>query len=270
VRRRRRKLRSRQRPTAGRHHRGAHHLDRRQHHRRQGRHPGDRPGGHQLPHVRAPPERREPSWPKADVIFINGLVLEEPTKELAEQNKPDGTEIVELGGLTITPEEYIFDFSFPEEEGKPNPHLWTNPPMAKTYAEIIAEKMTELDPDNGAYYAENLAKFAAEIDKLDAAMRTAFETVPPAQRQLLTYHDAYAYFAKDYGWTVVGAIQVSDFEDPTPQEVGNLIQQVRDAEAARHLRLRGLPLPGPRTDRQGDRRRVLRRPARRRPPRRLR
>jgi len=52
-------------------------------------------------------------------------------------------------------------------------------------------------------------------------------TIPRAKRKLLTYHDAYAYFARDYGWDVIGAIQVSDFEDPTPKEVASLIDQVR-------------------------------------------
>ena len=45
------------------------------------------------------------------------------------------------------------------------------------------------------------------VDELDAAMRDAVATIPRAERKLLTYHDAYAYFAKDYGWTVIGAIQ---------------------------------------------------------------
>jgi ABC-type Zn uptake system ZnuABC Zn-binding protein ZnuA len=48
-----------------------------------------------------------------------------------------------------------------------------------------------------------------------------------ARRELLTYHDAYAYFAEHYGWKVIGAVQVSSFEEPTPREVAGLIQQVR-------------------------------------------
>lgn len=164
---------------------------------------------------------------RADVIFINGLQLEEPTKELAEANKPKATEIVELGSETIRPEQYIYDFSFPKEEGKPNPHLWTNPPMAKRYAELVAERMETLDPQGADAYAANLAAFSAQIDRFDAAMRTAFATVPAERRKLLTYHDAYAYFALEYGWEVIGAIQVSDFEDPTAKEVADLIAQVR-------------------------------------------
>jgi ABC-type Zn uptake system ZnuABC Zn-binding protein ZnuA len=162
---------------------------------------------------------------QADVIFLNGLDLEDPTKTLAEATKRAGTPIIELGPQTIAPTEYIYDFSFPKEEGKPNPHLWTNPPMARRYAQLIADELSELDPPNAGYYASNEAKFSAKVTELDAAMRIAFATVP--ERELLTYHDAYAYFGKEYDWKIIGAIQVGDFEDPTPQEVAALIEQVR-------------------------------------------
>jgi ABC-type Zn uptake system ZnuABC Zn-binding protein ZnuA len=163
----------------------------------------------------------------ADVVFINGLKLEEPTRKLAESNVRSGVEIVDLGDRTITPDEYIYDFSFPKEEGKPNPHLWTDPLLARTYAEIIAKQVSALDPANAAYYQQNLSAFSQRVDALDQAMRTAFATIPGGNKELLTYHDAYAYFARDYGWDVIGAIQVSDFEDPTPKEVAELIQQIR-------------------------------------------
>ena len=46
-------------------------------------------------------------------------------------------------------------------------------------------------------------------------------------QRLLTYHDAYAYFAVHYGWQVIGAIQISNFEEPTPKEVASLIEQIK-------------------------------------------
>jgi len=161
----------------------------------------------------------------ADVVYINGLVLEEPTKELAEANLKSGAELVELGTLTIPESEYLYDFSFPKEEGKPNPHLWTDPTLARRYAEIVKDDMSKRDPANASYYADNYTRFSALIDDFDKVMRTSFATIP--KRDLLTYHDAYAYFAKTYGWNVIGAIQVSDFEDPTPAEVAGLIDQVK-------------------------------------------
>ncbi len=164
---------------------------------------------------------------EADVVFINGLHLEEPTRELADANVPEGVEVVELGDRTITPDEYIFDFSFPQEDGDPNPHLWTHPLYAKRYAEIVADTLSELDPDNAERYAENAEAFATKLDELDMLVREVTATVPPENRKLLTYHDSFPYFAREYGWTIIGAIQPSDFAEPTAQDVAGLIDQIR-------------------------------------------
>jgi len=165
---------------------------------------------------------------EADIVFINGLHLEQPTLELADANVRDGVKIVRLGDRSITPAQYIYDFSFPKESGDPNPHLWTNPPYAKRFAEIIRSELSALDPDGGATYTRNYEAFAARIDALDAAVRTATATVPPGNRKLLTYHDSFPYFAREYGWTIVGAIQPSDFAEPSAREVADLIEQIRD------------------------------------------
>jgi ABC-type Zn uptake system ZnuABC Zn-binding protein ZnuA len=164
----------------------------------------------------------------ADVVFVNGLHLEEPTIALAEANVGDGVQIVPLGELTISPDEYIFDFSFPREQGDPNPHLWTNPPYAKRYAEIVKDTLSELDSGSAEYYEKNYVEFAERIDELDGLVRQVTETVPPENRKLLTYHDSFPYFAREYGWTVIGAIQPSDFAEPTAQDVARLIDQVRE------------------------------------------
>ena len=164
---------------------------------------------------------------KADVVFVNGLKLEDPTKEIANKNIPKGGEVIELGTLTISPDEYIYDFSFPRDGGKPNPHLWTNPPMAKCYAAIAASAMAKADPANATYYMDNYTKFSAKIDQLDQLMIQATAGMPAQNRELLTYHDAYAYFSAHYGWKIIGAIQVSSFEDPTPKEVTDLVKQIK-------------------------------------------
>lgn len=165
---------------------------------------------------------------RADLVLVNGLKLEDPTRELAERNVHSGGRIVELGDRTISPDQYLYDFSFPLDGGKPNPHLWTNPPMARCYAEIAAAAMADADPANAAAYRANAATFATQVDELDRLMRSATATVPEKNRLLLTYHDAYAYFAATYGWKVIGAIQVSSFEEPTPKEVASLIRQVEE------------------------------------------
>lgn len=164
---------------------------------------------------------------KADIVFANGLSLEDPTLKLAQANMKSGAEIVTLGDQTIKPDQYVFDFSFPKDEGHPNPHLWMNPMFAKRYAEIAAATLAKRDSANAAYYQANEQRFAAALDKLDAGIAAAAATVPPEHRKLLTYHDSFAYFAPRYGFTVIGAVQPSDFSEPSPQEVAALIDQIK-------------------------------------------
>ncbi|GBL21175.1 manganese-binding lipoprotein Mnt [Acidimicrobiaceae bacterium] len=164
----------------------------------------------------------------ADIIFINGLVLEEPTKDLALANIKSSANICELGTEILPESEYLYDFSFPKEGGKPNPHLWTNPPMAKQYAQVVRDVLVLRDPANAATYEKNFAAFAQKIDALDNALRESIATIPEGQRKLLTYHDAYAYFAIEYGFTVIGAIQPSSFDEPSPKEIAELIAQVKN------------------------------------------
>ena len=163
----------------------------------------------------------------ADVVFINGLKLEDPTLAMAEANMADGAELVELGTVALPEEDYIFDFSFPEEDGKPNPHLWTDPTYAIVYADIVREVLSERDPECADQMQENFEAFAAQAEQLAEAVRLDQQTVPEGGLKLVTYHDAYAYFAENFGWQVVGAVQPSDFADPTPSEVVTLIEQIR-------------------------------------------
>jgi len=163
----------------------------------------------------------------ADLILVNGLKLEDPTIELAQNNKKNGTQIVEIGTLVLPESDYIYDFSFPKEEGKPNPHLWTDPNYAIKYAEVIQDELSKLDPENADYYAANFAIFEQQASELGDAVAADQKSVPAGNLKLLTYHDAYAYFAKNYGWTVIGAIQPDSFDDPAPSEVARLIDQVK-------------------------------------------
>jgi ABC-type Zn uptake system ZnuABC Zn-binding protein ZnuA len=177
-------------------------------------------------HTYEPPASVARTLSEADVIFVNGLDLEISIADLAEANATDAA-FVALGEETLGPDEYIYDFSFPEEAGHPNPHLWTNPLMGRTYAEIVRDTLSELDPENAAAYDENFDALAERIADLDRAMTTATDTVDADRRKLLTYHDGYPYFAEEYGWEVVGAVQPSHFGEPTAAEVADLINQIR-------------------------------------------
>jgi len=164
---------------------------------------------------------------QADLIFANGLKLEEPTLKLAEANAKAGAEIVLLGEQTITPAQYVYDFSFPKEAGSPNPHLWPNPFFALRYAEIMRDTLVKRDPGNTDYYSANYAVFQKRIEALDTGIKATVASIPAQNRKLLTYHDSWAYFAPVYGMTVIGAIQPSDFAEPSAKELVGIIEQIR-------------------------------------------
>lgn len=166
---------------------------------------------------------------KADVMFFNGLDLEAPTIKLAQANKKASAQIVILGELTITPDQYAYDFSFPKELGHPNPHLWMNPMNALRYGEIVKDTLSKRDPGNAAFYQANYDKLKQRIIDLDAAITKSLNSIPPNNRKLLTYHDSYAYFVVRYPMMkVVGAIQPASFSEPSAQEVAKLIKQIKD------------------------------------------
>ena len=163
----------------------------------------------------------------ADLIIVNGLHLEQPTLDLAEASKKAATPIKMLGDNTITKAEWLFDFSFPESEGDPNPHLWMNVTYALRYAELMRDWFSEADAANKDFYAANYDKLKARLDELDGMIKQGVASVPEQNRKLLTYHDSWAYWARQYGFRVIGAVQASDFSDPSPQEVAKLIDQIK-------------------------------------------
>jgi manganese/iron transport system substrate-binding protein len=169
---------------------------------------------------------------KADILIMNGAELEGTTEKIAKQNLKDTSKIYKLADGTLQGDDektgFLYDFSFPRADGKPNPHLWMNPKYAMKYADLTRGWLSENDPANKDYYQANYDMFAATLIQLDAAIRTDMESVPAGNRRLLTYHDSWAYWAREYGWTVVGAVQPSDFKEPSAKEVAELISQIKE------------------------------------------
>ena len=179
-------------------------------------------------HTFEPPPSAALSLAEADLIVLNGLSLELPTLEMARANAPE-SRILLLGENTVGEDKYVFDFSFPAAGGHPNPHLWTDPILSVRYAELVRDELSRIDPDAAAYYDDNFARFRDQLTALDAAITKATATIPPGNRKLLTYHDSFPYFGPRYGFEIIGAVQPSDFSEPSPREVGELVRQIRDA-----------------------------------------
>lgn len=112
--------------------------------------------------------------------------------------------------------------SHQEESGR-DPHLWTNPILAKRMTGTIRDALVELDPRNGPDYARNQEAFAAELDALDRDIRELLRDIP--QRRFMVYHPSWGYFADTYGLTQL-AIEM-DGKEPGARSLGALIEQAK-------------------------------------------
>jgi zinc/manganese transport system substrate-binding protein/manganese/iron transport system substrate-binding protein len=115
-------------------------------------------------------------------------------------------------------------------EGEENPHFWLDPTLvSQHYLPALAAKLTELDPDGQADYEANAASYGAELDALDAELKDELAQIPDANRKLVTFHDAFPYFARHYDFELIGVILANVGQEPTASELAALVEKVRDA-----------------------------------------
>jgi ABC-type Zn uptake system ZnuABC Zn-binding protein ZnuA len=113
-------------------------------------------------------------------------------------------------------------------DGEPNPHFWLDPSLVRQYyVPKIAAKLSELDPAGKATYDENAAAYSATLDNLDAELKAKVATIPEANRKLVTFHDAFPYFARHFGFELVGVILANVGQEPTAAELAALVDKVK-------------------------------------------
>jgi manganese/zinc/iron transport system substrate-binding protein len=155
---------------------------------------------------------------EADLIVYSGLDLEGRMEEVFEQMN-------RLGRPTVAVSEGLpGDSLIPSANyaGQADPHVWTSVPLWKHAAERAADALIEHDPDNAETYRANLAAYLAELDALDAEVRAALAPIPPAQRVLVTAHDAFTYFGQTYDFQVEGLQGISTATEAGTADVQRL------------------------------------------------
>ena len=115
-------------------------------------------------------------------------------------------------------------------DGEENPHFWLDPTLVKQYyLPAIAAELAELDPEGKATYDANVASYSAQLDTLDAELKAEIATIPEANRKLVTFHDAFPYFAQHYGFELVGVILENPGQEPSAADLAALVDQVKAA-----------------------------------------
>ena len=158
---------------------------------------------------------------QARIVFYNGAHLEEWIDEtIRSAGKPDLPIAVLSQGLPV----------ISEDGGEPNPHLWLDVANAKAYVEKIRENLGNVDTANAAHYADRAKAYLAQLDELDKWILAEVEAIPKARRKLVTFHDAFPYFARRYGFTLHGFLVASPGKEPSARELTQLARRIKGAE----------------------------------------
>ncbi|HSO28535.1 MAG TPA: metal ABC transporter substrate-binding protein [Candidatus Sulfomarinibacteraceae bacterium] len=159
----------------------------------------------------------------ADVVLMNGLALDdwlESTIEAVAAGTPIVRLAVDLPGVELLPG---------DEPGTQNPHLWLDVSLARQYVTRIAEALAAADTAGAAAFAAGAAAYDIRLADLDDWVRAQLATIPPVDRQVVTFHDALPYFARAYGLVIVGVAVEAPGQDPSAGEIAGLVDAIRES-----------------------------------------
>ncbi len=158
----------------------------------------------------------------ADVLFLIGSGLEQSFEDVITENAT-GSVIRLSEGLDLAP----LEAEGSDESGQPDPHIWMNPDLAIAAVGRIATELRTIDPDGAATYTANAATYTEALRTMDMEVAAKLAPLTPQQRLLVTFHDAYGYFAARYDLTILGFVVENPDEEPSASRIADLVDEIR-------------------------------------------
>ncbi len=192
----------------------------------------------QNPHSYQPTPSAIRAAEDAHIAFTNGLELEENLLDDLESVSTGYIVPVSAGIEPIAGGDDHDEDHDHEAEGEDHddhvhaagdPHVWTDPNNAIIWVENIVEALSEADPANADGYQSRGDAYISELEEIDIFIRQAIREVPRSRRKIVVDHQAFNYFAEEYGLEVVGAIipSTTDTTDPSARDVANVVDVIR-------------------------------------------
>ena len=177
----------------------------------------------------------------ADIVIVNGFNLEEGALGTIFEHLPDDAHLV-VAAEGIDPLEGGRHEEEEEDEedaagggiatADGDPHMWLSVPNAMVYVRNIANGLVAADPDNASAYREREEAYLAELQALDEEVRATIAEIPPERRVLVVYHDAFQYFAAEYGLELAAAVLPAS---PSQQASAAAVAEIIDIVAGRNV-----------------------------------
>ncbi|MBD2315220.1 zinc ABC transporter substrate-binding protein [Desertifilum sp. FACHB-1129] len=176
------------------------------------------------PHIYEPVPLDSRTLEQADLILYNGYDLEPQIIRLMNAVGQNARRVAI--GEVVSPLG-----SLEEGEAVPDPHVWGDAKNVVLMVEAIRDELIDLSPADREVFTQNAAQLIQELQRLDAWIIQQIQTIPPQQRQLITTHDAFQYYAQAYGLEVTGTlIGMSTEEQPSARTVQELVRSIQDSQ----------------------------------------
>jgi len=177
------------------------------------------------PHAFDPTPRDLTRVADADVIFINGLGLERFLEKMLKNAGGDIPAVLVSNG--VEPRELDQDEDHETDTHQHedhDPHVWMSPANVIIFVDNIENALSDLDPANAVDYQANATAYKSELKNLDNWVQEQINTIPPENRNLVTDHDTFGYYADRYGLEMTGAVLpgYSTSSEPSAQELATL------------------------------------------------
>jgi len=182
-----------------------------------------RPG--QSPHSYEPTPQQMTAVGRAAVYFPIGADFEAAWLPKIRRAHPKLRIVDTRQGIALQPmpAHDHHDHGHRHAKGAPDPHIWTSPPLVKQQAATIRDALIELRPAERARFEDGYARFAAELDALDAELRQMLAA--KKERRFMVYHPAWGYFASTYGLQQI-PIEIHG-KEPGPKTLAKIVEQAR-------------------------------------------
>ncbi len=150
---------------------------------------------------------------KADAFVVNGAGMESFLDKVIKMQE----------GMTVIDASRGIELM--EEDGEANPHVWLSITKDIEQVKNIRDQLKEADPAHADQYEANAETYLAKLEVLKAEMHAALDDVP--HKDIVTFHEAFPYFAEEFGLHILGVIEREPGADPTPAELETTIEQVK-------------------------------------------
>lgn len=170
---------------------------------------------------------------RADVLVINGVGLEEWLDDAIAASGFHGVTIDSDEGIAIETSGADNDPGHSDDathdHAGGNPHIWTSVDNARAMVDTIARGLEKADSASASAFTTNASAYDARLAALDGWIRSNIDQVPPAERLLVTNHDAFGYFTAAYDVTYVGSVMPSfdDNAEPSAADIDTLVAQIK-------------------------------------------